>query len=83
MRQDGRLRGTRHGDDVDCLLAVVLPALQTETAQATTMQSDVDRLVRAAEGLAGTWPSQPNQNRSWARNPIAPGARRSENTCAD
>ena len=23
------------------------------------MQSDVDRLVRAAEGLEGTWPSQP------------------------
>ena len=41
------------------LLAVGLPALQTETAQTATMQSDVDRLVRAAEGLAGTWPSQP------------------------
>jgi HEAT repeat protein len=41
------------------LLAVVLPALQTETAQTATMQSDVDRLVRAAEGLEGTWPSQP------------------------
>jgi len=41
------------------LLAVFLPALQTETAQTATMQSDVDRLVRAAEGLAGTWPSQP------------------------
>jgi hypothetical protein len=34
------------------LLAVFLPALQTETAQTATMQSDVDRLVRAAEGLA-------------------------------
>jgi hypothetical protein len=33
------------------LLAVVLPALQTETAQTATMQSDVDRLARAAEGL--------------------------------
>ena len=41
------------------LLAVVLPALQTETAQTATMQSDVDRLVRAAEGLEGTRPSQP------------------------
>ena len=41
------------------LLAVVLPALQTETAQTATMQSDVDRLVRAAEALEGTWPSQP------------------------
>jgi HEAT repeat protein len=41
------------------LLAVVLPALQTETAQTAIMQSDVDRLVRAAEGLEGTWPSQP------------------------
>jgi hypothetical protein len=36
-------------------LAVVLPALQTETAQTATMQSDVDRLVRAAEGLEGPW----------------------------
>src|SRR5688572_26339158 len=36
------------------LLAVFLPALQTETSQTATMQSDVDRLVRAAEGLAGT-----------------------------
>jgi hypothetical protein len=43
------------------LLAVFLPALQTETAQIATMQSDVDRLVRAAEGLAGTWPSQPHR----------------------
>ena len=42
------------------LLAVLLPALQTEAAQtANTMQPDVNRLVRAAEGLAGTWPSQP------------------------
>ena len=42
------------------LLAVVLPALQPEAAQtANTMQPDVDRLVRAAEGLAGTWPAQP------------------------
>jgi hypothetical protein len=42
------------------LLAVLLPAPQTEAAQtANTMQPDVDQLVRAAEGLAGTWPSQP------------------------
>jgi HEAT repeats/PBS lyase HEAT-like repeat len=42
------------------LLVVLLPALQTEAAQtASTMQPDVDRLVRAAESLAGTWPSQP------------------------
>jgi hypothetical protein len=44
---------------VIALLAVLLPALQTETAQTATMQADVDRLVRAAEGLGGTWPSQP------------------------
>ena len=42
------------------LLVVLLPPLQTEAAQtASTMQPDVDRLVRAAEDLAGTWPSQP------------------------
>ena len=42
------------------LLVVLLPPLQTEAAQtASTMQPDVDRLVRAAESLAGTWPSQP------------------------
>src|SRR5918996_781442 len=42
------------------LLVVLLPALQTEAAQtASTMQTDVSRLVRAAESLAGTWPSQP------------------------
>ena len=41
------------------LLAVGLPALQTGTVQTATMQSDMDRLVRAAEGLAGTWPLQP------------------------
>ena len=42
------------------LLAVLLPALQTAAAQTTsTMQSDLDRLVQAAEKLAGTWPSQP------------------------
>ena len=42
------------------LLVVLLPALQTAAAQTTsTMQSDVDRLVQAAEKLAGTWPSQP------------------------
>lgn len=36
------------------LLAVGLQAFQTETAQTAIMRSDVDRLVRAAEGLAGT-----------------------------
>ena len=42
------------------LLVLLLPALQTEAAQtASTMQTDVDQLVRAAESLAGTWPSQP------------------------
>jgi HEAT repeat protein len=42
------------------LLVVLLPALQTEAARAAgPMQSDVDRLVRAAGILAGTWPSQP------------------------
>ena len=42
------------------LLVVFLAALQTEAAQtAGTMQSDVDRLVRVAESLAGTRPSQP------------------------
>ena len=42
------------------LLAVLLRVLQTEAAQtANPMQPDVDRLVRAAEGLAGRWPSQP------------------------
>jgi HEAT repeat protein len=42
------------------LLVVLLPALQTQAAQTVSpMQSDVDRLVRAAESLAGTWPSQP------------------------
>jgi hypothetical protein len=41
------------------LLVVLLPLLQTAAAQTTsTMQRDVDRLVRAAEGLTGTWPSQ-------------------------
>jgi HEAT repeat protein len=42
------------------LLVVLLPPLQTAAAQTTsTMQPDVDRLVQAAEKLAGTWPSQP------------------------
>ena len=41
------------------LLVVLLPPLQTAAAQTTsTMQPDVDRLVQAAEKLAGTWPSQ-------------------------
>jgi len=42
------------------LLAVLLPSLQAEaTRTVSPMQADVDRLVRAAESLAGTWPSQP------------------------
>jgi HEAT repeat protein len=42
------------------LLVVLLPPLQTgATRTASTMQPDVDRLVRAAEKLTGTWPSQP------------------------
>ena len=42
------------------LLAVFLPSLQAEaTRTVSPMQPDVDRLVRAAERLAGTWPSQP------------------------
>ena len=41
------------------LLVVLLPPLQTGATRAvSTMQPDVDRLVRAAEKLAGTWPSQ-------------------------
>jgi HEAT repeat protein len=41
-------------------LLVVLTLLQTAAAQTpNTMQPDVDRLVRAAAKLAGTWPSQP------------------------
>jgi HEAT repeat protein len=42
------------------LLVVLLPPLQTEaTRTASTMRPDVERLVRAAEKLTGTWPSQP------------------------
>jgi len=42
------------------LLVVLLPPLQSgATRAATTMQPDVERLVRAAEKLVGTWPSQP------------------------
>jgi hypothetical protein len=42
------------------LLVVLLPPPQTgATRMASTMQPDVDRLVRAAEKLTGTWPSQP------------------------
>jgi HEAT repeat protein/PBS lyase HEAT-like repeat-containing protein len=42
------------------LLLVLLPPLQTgATRTVSPMQPDVDRLVRAAERLAGTWPSQP------------------------
>jgi hypothetical protein len=36
--------------------------VQAGTAQASNaMQADVDRLVRAAEALTGTWPTQPPQ----------------------
>jgi HEAT repeat protein len=42
------------------LLVLLLPPLQTGAVQtASSMQPDVDRLVRAAEQLTGTWPSQP------------------------
>jgi HEAT repeat protein len=42
------------------LLVVLLPPLPTgATRTASTMQPAVDRLVRAAEKLTGTWPSQP------------------------
>lgn len=42
------------------LLVVLLPQPRMRGAQtASTMQPDVDRLVRTAEQLAGTWPSQP------------------------
>ena len=42
------------------LIVVLLPPLQTgATRTPSTMQTDVDRLVRAAEELTRTWPSQP------------------------
>ncbi len=42
------------------LLVLLLPPVQTgATRTAGTMQSDLDRLVRAAATLAETWPSQP------------------------
>jgi HEAT repeat protein len=42
------------------LLVLILPPSQTVATQTGgTMQPDVDRLVRAAEKLTGTWPSQP------------------------
>ena len=42
------------------LLVALLPPLQTgATPTVSSMQTDVDRLVRAAETLTGTWPSQP------------------------
>jgi hypothetical protein len=42
------------------LFVVLLPPLQTTAAQtASAMQADVDRLVRAAEQLTGTWPLRP------------------------
>ncbi len=41
------------------LVVTLLLALQTTAMPpATSMQADVDRLVRAAEGLTGTWPTQ-------------------------
>ena len=59
MNRDGDSRGLVMVMTLMALLAMVLPALQAETAQTATMQSDVDRLVRAAEALTGAWPSQP------------------------
>ncbi len=45
---------------VMALLAALLSPLLTGATQTTsTIQPDVDRLVRAAERLTGTWPSQP------------------------
>jgi HEAT repeat protein len=41
------------------LMAVLLPPLQTGATGTSAMQPDIDRLVRAAEKLTGTWPSQP------------------------
>jgi HEAT repeat protein len=42
------------------LLVALLPPFQTgATPTVSSMQADVDRLVRAAEKLTGTWPSQP------------------------
>jgi hypothetical protein len=42
------------------LVVTALPPSPTGAAQpATVMQADVNRLVRAAENLARTWPSQP------------------------
>ena len=43
------------------LFAVLLPSRQMEAPRipSVIMQPDVDRLVRAAEQLPGTWPSQP------------------------
>ncbi len=41
------------------LLTVLLAPLQTAATSTGTMRRDVDRLVRAAENVTGTWPSQP------------------------
>ena len=41
------------------LLSALLTPLQGPAAQTSAMQSDVDRLVQAAEKLAGRWPTQP------------------------
>jgi hypothetical protein len=42
------------------LLVALLPLLQTgANPDVSSMQADVDRLVRAAETVTGTWPSQP------------------------
>ena len=45
---------------VVAVLVALLSSVQTgATRAASTMQSDVDRLVRAAATLSGTWPAQP------------------------
>jgi len=41
------------------LVTLLLPLQTRATPTASSMQADVDRLVGATEGLAGTWPSQP------------------------
>ena len=45
--------------NVIALLVWLVPPPQAATQTARTMQPDVDRLVQAAETLAGTWPAQP------------------------
>jgi hypothetical protein len=41
------------------LVTLLLPLHTGPTPTASFMQADVDRLVRAAEGRAGTWPPPP------------------------